>query len=66
MLGVCIPWLRALPLQEDSWAETVLDPSDQIQSVLVQPLVMEKAGPALCDCRQVTWFPVPLMGLGWL
>lgn len=47
VLGVCIPWPRALPLQEDSWAETVMDPSVRIQSILVQPLVMEKAGPAL-------------------
>lgn len=68
VLGVCIPWLCALPLSEDSWAETVLDPSVQIQSVLVQPLVMGD-GPALCDCREVIsllYASGCLMGLGYL
>lgn len=53
MLGVHIPWLCALPLEEDSWGERVLDPSVQIQAVLVQPLVMGD-GPGLCGYREVT------------
>lgn len=63
VLGVCIPWLSALLLEEDSWAERVLDPSVQIPSVLVQPQVMGDS-PALCDYREVPWL-LRASGLSW-